>query len=308
VIGKQLWETGLFALTEQIREIVERTRGEDIVRFESVSIEAKDGKKFDADMVANRYSVSGLAVIQCNIRDMTERKQAEDGLRRSNEDLQQFAYAASHDLQEPLRTVRSYTQLIASKYEPLLDDEGRQFLTFVQAASDRMSELIKDLLAYSQINTANARPEFVNAETALAWTVMNLQMSIADSRAIITNDPLPTLRIDKMQFMQVLQNLIGNALKYRRAGEPPHVHVSAQHERAQWVFSIRDNGIGFDQRNAERVFGVFKRLHGKEYPGTGIGLSICKKIIERNGGKIWASSTLGQGSTFYFTIPDAAKV
>lgn len=307
VMAKQLWETGLFSLTGQIREIVERTRAEEIVRFENVCLEAKDGKRFDADMVANRYSVSGLDVIQCNIRDVTERKQAEDSLRRSNEDLQQFAYAASHDLQEPLRTVRSYSQLIAAKYRPLLDDEGRQFLTYVQTASERMGDLIKDLLTYSQINTANIRPESVNAETALAWTVMNLQMAIADSRAIITNDPLPTVRIDQMQFIQVLQNLIGNALKYRKTDEPPHVHVSAQRERSEWVFSIRDNGIGFDQANAERVFGVFKRLHGKEYPGTGIGLSICKKIVERNGGRIWATSSLGQGSTFYFTIPDAVK-
>ena len=307
LVEKKLWETGLFEVTEKLRELVENAKREEILRLENIRIAARDAKKIDVDVVANRYSVAGLDVIQCNIRDVTERKRAEDELRRSNEDLQQFAYAASHDLQEPLRTVRSYSQLIVAKYQPILDEEGRQFLTYLQNASGRMSELIKDLLTYSQIQTAISRPEPVNAETTLAWTVMNLQMAIADSSAIITNDPLPTVKIDQMQFVQILQNLIGNALKYRKPNEPPHVHISAQHERTEWIFSVRDNGIGFDQRNADRVFGVFKRLHSKEYPGTGIGLSICKKIVERNGGRIWVTSAPGQGSIFYFSIPDVTR-
>jgi light-regulated signal transduction histidine kinase (bacteriophytochrome) len=136
---------------------------------------------------------------------------------------------------------------------------------------------------------------------------MNLQMAISDSNAIVTNDPLPTVRVDQMHFVQILQNLIGNALKYRNPAVPPHIHVSAQQDGVNWIFSVRDNGIGFEQRHAERIFGVFKRLHGKDYPGTGIGLSICKKIVERHGGSMWATSVPGEGSTFYFAIPDAGQ-
>jgi two-component system CheB/CheR fusion protein len=305
LIGKHLWEIGLFDLTEQLREMMADLRLKEIVRLENIQIKARDGKRIDAELVANRYSVGGEEIIQCNIRDVTERRRAENDLRRSNEDLQQFAYAASHDLQEPLRTVRNYTQLIVAKYEPLLDEEGRSFLTYTQSAAERMSDLIKALLAYSQVNVPNIRPEPVKAEAVLAATVMNLQMAIADYHAIVTNDPLPTVRIDQMQFVQLLQNLIGNALKYRRPDEPPHIHVAAQHDHGEWVFSVQDNGIGFESRHADRVFGVFKRLHGKEYPGTGIGLAICKKIVERHGGRIWTNSSPGEGSTFYFTIPDS---
>ncbi|HWE51042.1 MAG TPA: chemotaxis protein CheB, partial [Bryobacteraceae bacterium] len=203
LMGKQLWETGVFELSEPLREIVERARREDLVRLDSLRVVARDGKKLDVDMVANRYTVAGSNVIQCNIRDVTERKRAENEVRRSNEDLQQYAYAASHDLQEPLRTVRSYTQIIVARYQPVLDEEGRQLLSYVQTASERMSELIKDLLTYSQINAATVRLEPVNSETVLGWTVVNLQMAIADSDAIVTNDPLPIVRIDQMQLVQV---------------------------------------------------------------------------------------------------------
>ncbi|MGH9583612.1 MAG: ATP-binding protein, partial [Bryobacteraceae bacterium] len=305
VIGKKLWETGLFEVAEQLREFMAELRGKEVVRLEDVPLLARDGKRLEAEIVATRYVVAGgEQVIQCNVRDITVRKRAEDDLRRSNEDLQQFAYAASHDLQEPLRTVRSYAQLVARRYESALDEDGRKFLGYLQSGAERMSDLIRDLLAYSQVNILDTRPERVNAETVLAATVMNLQMAIAESDAIVTNDSLPTVRIDGLQFLQLFQNLVGNALKYRKPDEPPHIHVSAERDRVEWVFSVRDNGIGFDPGSVEKVFGVFKRLHGREYPGTGIGLSICKKIVERNGGRIWAKSSPGEGSAFYFTIPD----
>lgn len=303
LVGKKLWEIGLFDLTEKLRDMMAELRNREVVRFEDVRLAARDGKRIEAEMVATRYLVAGEEVIQCNIRDITERKQAVNDLRRSNEDLQQFAYAASHDLQEPLRSVRTFAQLIVKKYEPVLDDEGLKYLGYLQSGAERMSDLIKDLLAYSQVNILDTRPELVKSETVLASTVMNLQMAIAESNAIVTNDHLPTVRIDRMQFVQLFQNLIGNALKYRKPDEQPHVHISAQRNRREWIFSVRDNGIGFDPANTDKVFGVFKRLHGKEYPGTGIGLSICKKIVERAGGRIWAESSPGQGATFYFTIP-----
>ncbi len=304
-VGKKLWELGLFDSTGQLREMMAELRSKEIVRLENIRLVARDGKRLDAEILATRYMVAGEEVVQCNVRDVTERKRAEDEVRRSNEDLQQFAYAASHDLQEPLRTVRSYAQLIVRRYDAALDDEGRKFLAYLQSGAERMGDLIRDLLAYSQVNVLDARPELVNAETVLAATVMNLQMAIAESDAIITNDHLPTVRMDKMQFLQLFQNLIGNALKYRKPDEPPHIHVAAEREGADWVFCVRDNGIGFDPEYADKVFGVFKRLHGREYPGTGIGLSICKKIVERTGGRIWAESKPNEGSTFYFTIPDS---
>jgi light-regulated signal transduction histidine kinase (bacteriophytochrome) len=255
-------------------------------------------------MVCNRYLVADEPVIQCNVRDVTERKRAEDELRRSNEDLQQFAYAASHDLQEPLRMVGAYSQLLNKKFQPLVDQEGAKFLEVIATSVHRMEQLIKDLLIYSQTSVYEARSTPVNAEQVLGLAVMNLQLAIADTGAIITNDALPTVIMDQIHFVQVFQNLIANALKFRKPGEAPRVHVSAQRQKSDWVFSVTDQGLGFDDQYADQIFGVFRRLHGKDYPGTGIGLSICKKIIERAGGRIWAKSSVGVGSTFFFSIPD----
>jgi light-regulated signal transduction histidine kinase (bacteriophytochrome) len=167
-----------------------------------------------------------------------------------------------------------------------------------------MELLIRDLLVYSQTSVHEPQPTAVNAEKVLAMTLMNLQLAISDTGAIVTNDALPTVRIDQIQLGQVFQNLIANAIKYRKPGEPPRIHISAEKKGNNWVFSVKDVGLGFDNQYADQIFGVFKRLHGKDYPGTGIGLSICKKIIERGGGRIWAESDQGVGSTFFFTVAD----
>jgi two-component system CheB/CheR fusion protein len=304
LMGKQIWETGLFDLTPEMRDLLSESQQRETVRYDGIRLNARDGKRIETEMICNRYAVAGERIIQCNIRDITDRSRAEADLRRSNEDLQQFAYAASHDLQEPLRMVGSYAQLLEKKYESLVDQEGRDFLQYITTGVERMSHLIKDLLVYSQTSTRDTRPEAVNAETVLAWTVMNLQMAISDSNAIITNDPLPTVSIDQMHFIQVFQNLIGNSLKYRKPNEIPRIHISAEHQGTEWVFTFRDNGLGFDTRYSKHIFGVFKRLHGRQYPGTGIGLSICKKIIERHGGRMWVESSPGDGATFYFTVPE----
>jgi PAS domain S-box-containing protein len=304
LIGKKLWETGLFEANTRLRDLVTETRRTEAVRFDAIGIYARDGKHFEIEMVCNRYMVVDEPVIQCNIRDVTDRRHAEDELRRSNEDLQQFAYAASHDLQEPLRMVGAYTQLLNKKFHPLVDEEGLKYLEVITTSVKRMELLIRDLLVYSQTSVHEPQPTAVNAEKVLAMTLMNLQLAISDTGAIVTNDALPTVRIDQIQLGQVFQNLIANAIKYRKPGEPPRIHISAEKKGNNWVFSVKDVGLGFDNQYADQIFGVFKRLHGKDYPGTGIGLSICKKIIERGGGRIWAESDQGVGSTFFFTVAD----
>ena len=304
LIGKKLWETGLFDNGVRLRDLVAETLRKDAVRFEAVMLRGRDGTRFETEMVCNRYLVAEDSVIQCNIRDVTDRKRAEDELRRSNEDLQQFAYAASHDLQEPLRMVGAYSQLLKKRFQPLVDEEGGKYIQVITSSVHRMEQLIRDLLAYSQTSMQGSRSTPVNAEKVLAIAVMNLQLAISDTGAIITNGPLPTVHIDQVNFGQVLQNLISNALKYRRPDEAPRIHIAAERQGSDWVFNVEDNGLGFDGQYSEQIFGVFKRLHGRDYPGTGIGLSICKKIIEREGGRIWAKSKVGAGSTFFFSIPD----
>jgi PAS domain S-box-containing protein len=242
--------------------------------------------------------------------DITARKNAEDQLRRtladlerSNKELEQFAYVASHDLQEPLRMVASYTQLLAQRYQGKLDDRARKYINYAVDGAVRMQLLINDLLTYSRIGTKGKPLELTDAHTVLGEAINNLKMNIDEARATIINDELPEVRVDASQLVQLFQNLIINAVKFR--GEKrPHVHISARDEGREWLFSVRDNGIGIDQRYADKLFVIFQRLHTKEeYPGSGIGLAICKKIVGRHGGRIWFESVLGKGTTFYFTIP-----
>jgi light-regulated signal transduction histidine kinase (bacteriophytochrome) len=224
-------------------------------------------------------------------------------LTRSNADLQQFAYVASHDLQEPLRMVASYTQLLAKRYKGKLDADADEFITFAVEGATRMQQLIKDLLAYSRVTTQRAPSEPTECAPALVIALNNLHMAIEKEQAVVTYDPLPTIVADDTQLTQLFQNLIGNAIKFR-GDQPPRVHLSAIRKDHEWVFAVRDNGIGIDPQYADRVFVIFQRLHTPaDYPGTGIGLALCKKIVERHGGRIWVDSSPGQGATFYFTFP-----
>jgi light-regulated signal transduction histidine kinase (bacteriophytochrome) len=241
--------------------------------------------------------------------DITERRRAEESLKqyiadlaRSNAELEQFAYAASHDLQEPLRMVSSYTQLLAQRYQDKLDADANDFIAYAVEGANRMQRLINDLLAYSRVGTRGRLFESTDCNFALGQARANLSAAIEESNALVTNDELPTVMADEAQLAQLFQNLVGNAIKFH-SQEPPRVHVSAEQEGNEWVFSVRDNGIGVDPQYHERIFIIFQRLHGKEeYPGTGIGLSISKRIVERHGGRIWVESEPGKGSTFYFTI------
>ena len=224
-------------------------------------------------------------------------------LARSNADLEQFAYIASHDLQEPLRMVAAYTQLIAERYRGKLDDNADKFIGYACEGALRMQTLINDLLAFSRIGRTGVKAGRVNCDAAMAEVLLNLGPAIRDCGATVSYAPLPEVLADSSQMSQVFQNLIGNAIKFR-GKEPPEILVQAEKAGQDWLFTVSDNGIGIAPESAENIFVAFQRLHTRtEYPGNGIGLSICKKIIERNGGKIWVESGMSKGSSFKFTLP-----
>jgi PAS domain S-box-containing protein len=271
----------------------------------------KDGREFPADIQLSTIETeSGHSVLTVT-RDITERKQAADALarrteelERSNAELEHFAYVASHDLQEPLRMVASFTQLLAKRYRGKLDSHADQFIEYAVDGARRMQDLINDLLAYSRVGTRGQEFAPTSCETVLEIALTNLKTAIEKAGARVTHDPLPTVVADQGQLCQVFQNLVGNAVKFRGL-DAPHVHVSAEKREGEWRFSVRDNGIGIDAQDAERIFVIFERLHtSAEYPGTGIGLAISKKIIERHGGRIGVESEPGKGAAFYFTIPE----
>ncbi len=241
--------------------------------------------------------------------DITERKRADaalkeahEELKRSNSELEQFAYVASHDLQEPLRMVASYTQLVMRRYGDKLDKDAHEFMHYVVDGAARMKQLIEDLLAYSRVGTRQRDFKPIEVEAALKRALANLKAAIEETGAAVTRDPLPTVKGDEVQLPQLFQNLIGNALKFRSAGVP-RIHIEAKESPSEWQLTVRDNGIGIEPQYFERIFMLFQRLHTKgDYPGTGIGLAICKKVIERHGGRIWVESKIGEGSAFHFTL------
>jgi PAS domain S-box-containing protein len=242
--------------------------------------------------------------------DITEQRLAEERLKktlkdlaRSNKELEQFAYVASHDLQEPLRMVSSYTQLLERRYKDKLDTDANEFIAYAVDGANRMQRLIQDLLVYSRVSSKGKPLTPTDCNAVLGTVRINLSVAIEENNARVTHDELPIVTADDTQLVQVFQNLIGNAIKFH-SEEPPRIHVSAEKNKKEWIFSVRDNGKGIDPQYHERIFVIFQRLQGKgEYPGTGIGLAICKRIIERHGGRIWVESEPGEGSTFYFTLP-----
>ncbi|HEY4360015.1 MAG TPA: chemotaxis protein CheB [Bryobacteraceae bacterium] len=291
-----------FVDDERIRTLVEQTRKEGTSHFDSVRLRGKDGREALVEIVASRYQIKDQGFVQLNVRDVTDRRHSEDRLRQANIDLQQFAFAASHDLQEPLRTITNYLELLKREFHDNLSKDAETSLAFIFSATDRMRQLVLDLLGYSHVVRADLHITRVSPEAALSVALMNLQMAIQASDARITFDHLPVVEMDETQLVQLLQNLISNSIKYR-GPEPPQIHISAREAGPDWAFSVRDNGIGIDMKYADQIFAVFKRLHGGALPGSGVGLAICKKILERRGGRIWVESESGHGSTFHFTIP-----
>jgi signal transduction histidine kinase len=287
-------------LKSKVSVFVELSRQRELLRRNSEALERKN-RELERAIEIQRRAEEDILRLNAELEQRVAERTAE--LKWSNDELRQFAYVASHDLQEPLRTVSTYTQLLARKFEHVLEGDATQYVQFIVESVQRMHTLLSDMLTYSRVNdllTDTVRT--IDCTGVLQWVLMNLSAAIRETGATITHDPLPKVQADETQLVQLFQNLIGNAIKYR-GPEPPRIHVSARPEDGSYVLSVRDNGIGIDPQYHDRVFGIFKRLHGREYPGTGIGLAICKKIVERHGGRIWVDSKSGEGATFSFTLP-----
>jgi len=282
------------ALLEQGRQ--DRGSGE-------IVLQISGGKHVPVLLSTRALQLDNLWGICMVVTDISRQKRVEQELRRSNADLEQFAYVASHDLQEPLRMVTSYVQLLQRRYQGKLDAKADMFIGYAVDGTRRMQTLIHDLLAYSQVGRANSEHAPTDCARVLEQVRANLAVTVADAGATITAGPLPILLADGGQIAQLFQNLISNAIKFHGT-EPPHIRISATRRDREWVFAVRDNGIGIDPQYVERIFVIFQRLHTRaEYPGTGIGLAICKRIVARYSGQIWLDSTPGQGTTFFFTLP-----
>ena len=270
----------------------------------------KNGTTFPVEIRLVWFESGGEQLMLGLVRDITQRRLMEEELRertesleQSNKELEQFAYIASHDLQEPLRMVASYTQLLSKRYKGKLDSDADDFINYAVDGANRMQMLINDLLDYSRVGTRGKEFVITEFDTVMKKTLGNLKKAIEESDAKVTIDPLPSLMVDGGQIGQLFQNLISNAIKFR-GNVPPQIHISSEKNENKWTFSVRDNGIGIDPEYSSRIFEIFQRLHSKEeYPGSGIGLAICKKIVERHGGNIWIESEPGKGTSFYFSIP-----
>jgi PAS domain S-box-containing protein len=273
----------------------------------------KDGTEFPVEIGLSHVTTPEGPLAFGMVSDISERKKNADELQRVNEELrrsyfeiEQFAHVASHDLQEPLRMVTNYLQLIERRYGAQLDADGKEFIGFAVDGAKRMRALIRDLLEFSRAGTNPANVRAVSADSVLQNALDNLKAAIDESNAQITVDPLPGIMVDPVLFAQVFQNLIANAIKFQKEKSPP-IHISARREADEWIFSVRDKGIGIESRHLNRIFRIFERLHtSEEYSGSGIGLAVTRKIVERHGGRIWVESQPGEGSTFYFALP--AKV
>jgi PAS domain S-box-containing protein len=271
----------------------------------------KDGHEFPVEVSLSPLETEEGLLVSSAIRDITERQRAAEVLQRtvaeltrSNADLQQFAYAASHDLQEPIRAVAGSVQLLELSYGDQLDARAHELITHAVTGASRMQTLIHDLLTYARVSTRREPLQSTDCECLLKKVLANLAMVIAESGAVVTCEPLPTVLADPLQLLLVLQNLISNAIKFR-SQLPPAIHLGVQRHGTEWVFTVCDNGIGIEPQYFERIFQIFQRLHTRQaYPGTGMGLAICQKIVERHGGRIWVTSQAGKGATFAFTLPD----
>ncbi|MDP8990914.1 MAG: PAS domain S-box protein, partial [Acidobacteriota bacterium] len=313
VIGKSITLIIPRERLDEEADIISRLqRGERIDHFETQR-RTKDGRILSISLTVSPVrDASGKVVGASKVaRDVTAREMQEQALReanaalmRANGDLQQFAYSASHDLQEPIRSISVYGEMLSQRYRDRLDAKGLQYLSFMTTGAHHMEMLVKDLLAYTQTSETVSEPGPVDANVALEQALANVAEAIRESGAVVSHDALPTVRMHEVELRQLFQNIVGNAIKYRSEEQAPRIHVTARLEDGRWLFAIRDNGIGIAPAYKDSIFGIFKRLHtDSKYSGTGIGLAICQKIVERNGGRIWVESEVGQGATFFFSVP-----
>jgi hypothetical protein len=290
-------------------EILARLRrGERVDHFETVR-RRKDGSLLDISLTISPVKDDQGVVIGASkiARDITEQKRLNNELRRANRALEEFAFSVSHDLQEPIRSLKIYSELLTKRHQSKLDGEALEFLGYLRSGAIRMENLVRDLLAYTQAAKSEnlSRKASTDAGEALASALQSLDNAIAESNTRVTTDALPTVHMHPTHLRQLFQNLIGNAIKYRGVDRPPAVHVGADRQSGQWTFAVCDNGIGIAAEYREHIFGLFKRLHtDAEYSGTGIGLAICQRIVEQYNGRIWVESEPGEGSVFRFTVPD----
>lgn len=311
VIGKNAAE--LFA-PKKVRKFADLTAVIDNEKgdIEEFNVHREDGSGCSVEVSCSNVNDNSGNIIgrMAFFVDVTERRQIKKklmstlaDLQRSNTDLQQFAYVASHDLQEPLRMVASYTQLLEKRYKDKLDTDAREFIQFAVDGALRMQRLINDLLSYSLVGARQKTVKPTDCHSVLGQVIAGLSDEIEQNNVIITNDDLPTVMADASQMHELIKNLVCNAIKFS-SEHAPRVHISAKQDGNKWLFSVQDNGLGIDPQYKDKIFLIFQRLHSKEeYPGTGIGLAICKRIVERHNGKIWVESNVGKGSTFYFTLP-----
>lgn len=298
---------------DEMPAILERIRRGDRVDHYETKRRAKSGQILDISLTVSPVrDTKGRIVGASKIaRDITEKKIAEraiiqqtERLARSNAELQQFAFIVSHDLQEPLRTIASFSELLRRRYSGKLDEQANRYIDLVVASATHMGDLIRDVLSYSRTVAQNTFPVTPTSSKLLVeWAIENLSSRIEESGAKIECDELPVVEVDKSAFSQVFQNLISNAIKYRSNGTVPHICIRAETSESEHMFSVTDNGIGIAPEYQNGIFGLFKRLHPREYEGTGVGLALCKRIVENHGGRIWVESDPGKGSTFRFTIP-----
>jgi len=314
IIGKHISTLAAPDRVDEIPNILERlVRGERVDHYQTKR-KTKDGRILTVSLTVSPIRDETGQIIGASkvARDITERERHEQELReanaaltRSNADLQQFVYSASHDLQEPLRMVSIYSELAKKEFGEKLGPIGKEYLDYAIAGALRMNQLLHDLRTFTRVSIASdPKPSAdIDANESLDGALTNLIAAIEESGALVTREPLPRVRLPEFQLTQLFQNLIGNAIRFR-SSEPPRIHVGAEQQGQEWVFAVRDNGIGIDPQYKEQVFELFKRLHNTaEYPGTGLGLAICQRIVERAGGRIWVESKPGEGSTFYFTLP-----
>jgi PAS domain S-box-containing protein len=293
------WDDGLppGELTARVREMIHAP-----AIFETRH-RRRDGTIFDAEVNACGVQLDGIWYLYASSRDISKRKEMEADLARSNRELELFAFVASHDLQEPLRKIAGFTELLARRYRGSFDEKAESYMAYIIDGATRMRTLINDLLSYSRVMRGDRELAEADCSAVVSKVIRDLELTIRESGAEIVCGTLPVIRADRSQLGRLFQNLISNAIKYR-ASAPPRIRIQAVRQGNIWLFSVADNGIGIAQEFFERIFVIFQRLHTRtEYSGTGIGLAVCQKIVERHGGTIWVESTPGTGSTFFFTLP-----